>query len=514
MATHQVILHSFFKSCEVSFSQMSELNSFSTNNFIIYSLNLFTAIVTIFAYLIVYYKQEKYNIKTDFLKTLSRGLVLFVLNTIFTAAALLLRFIVVNKTLIIVLTLLAEVFGLLAILFFTMGIYNYLEISTVGVKKRSVKKTYKSNKNPELDDLYGVIEQILSNICISVQNFISPMALNNLVVKHIDIVGLRQDTYFDESGQFLFEKVKKRLDAEPKSKRAEMAIMICNYFLNEMHIFLTNLLQDKALDTIENNIRNVFNEHEPVVEKFKLDKKILHGFFSQFVSTGITSLDQLLGGFSKGTIVLLEGPPEADKDLLGYQFLYRNLVTDQDSILLTTKSSENLKKVARYFGWEFKSFMEQGQFSVIDAYTTQSKKISDYAEIHSQGVILAKPTKEGLEIGLRLATENKQSWITLCLYSDFLNTALMKGDIHAIYPFLNEFLGYMRRNNYVGMFSIDNTMFDTQTLASIEDLCDICIEMQSGDSTAVRLKKLPGVIKHRKWMGYYIDDNGISVNID
>ena len=125
----------------------------------------------------------------------------------------------------------------------------------------------KPQENRHHEDLYSLIQELMTEMALSVQNLIPPRSLNRLLVKHIDIVGLKRDDYFDDQGSFLIDKIIDRIEAEPRERRVEYAIMICNYFLNEFHIFLANIVGDRALETIEGVIKRVFDNYPHLVEK-------------------------------------------------------------------------------------------------------------------------------------------------------------------------------------------------------------------------------------------------------
>ena len=87
------------------------------------------------------------------------------------------------------------------------------------------------------------------------------------------------------------------------------------------------------------------------------------------VKTGILGLDELLdGGFTRGSCVLLCGPPGSGKTTLGMQYLYRGAVDygERGVFVTLNQPSEELIRSMSFFGMDFESLKEKDMFGIID----------------------------------------------------------------------------------------------------------------------------------------------------
>jgi KaiC/GvpD/RAD55 family RecA-like ATPase len=81
------------------------------------------------------------------------------------------------------------------------------------------------------------------------------------------------------------------------------------------------------------------------------------------VKTGVTGLDDLIsGGFPKGTITLISGPPGCGKTIFCCQFLYKGIEEGDQCLFLTLdKRVEGILTQARELGLEFQPAIDRGQ---------------------------------------------------------------------------------------------------------------------------------------------------------
>ncbi len=87
----------------------------------------------------------------------------------------------------------------------------------------------------------------------------------------------------------------------------------------------------------------------------------------QRVKTGITGLDDLLGGgLPKNTITLVSGPPGGGKTIVCYHFLYEGVKSGEKCLFLTLdKKVEGLLTQARELGFDFQPWIEKAQIKFL-----------------------------------------------------------------------------------------------------------------------------------------------------
>jgi circadian clock protein KaiC len=86
------------------------------------------------------------------------------------------------------------------------------------------------------------------------------------------------------------------------------------------------------------------------------------------VKTGIHGLDRILfGGFPRGNVVILAGPPGSGKTTLGLEFVYRGAREfDEPGIIVTFEvSTEKVVRDAAQFGWDLRELEQQGRVKII-----------------------------------------------------------------------------------------------------------------------------------------------------
>lgn len=87
------------------------------------------------------------------------------------------------------------------------------------------------------------------------------------------------------------------------------------------------------------------------------------------VKTGIPGLDELLdGGLTRGSCVLLCGPPGSGKTTFGLQYLYRGAVDygERGVYVTLNQPPEEVMRGVSLFGMDLKKLKGKGMFSIID----------------------------------------------------------------------------------------------------------------------------------------------------
>lgn len=95
----------------------------------------------------------------------------------------------------------------------------------------------------------------------------------------------------------------------------------------------------------------------------------------QFISTGIDELDNILGGFPKGSLIILAGNPGTGKTILSAKFLYRGAVEYNESgvYFSSAESKEIFFKTMRIYGFDFEKLEKEGKFNFLDFLASKEK---------------------------------------------------------------------------------------------------------------------------------------------
>ncbi|MFB6269494.1 MAG: RAD55 family ATPase [Halobacterium sp.] len=193
-----------------------------------------------------------------------------------------------------------------------------------------------------------------------------------------------------------------------------------------------------------------------------------------------------------GTNVLVEGPPMTGKRELGFDVLARGSRDGEGVIVVTTKDSAD--RVIE----DFRGHVDGGDpvIAVVDCVTKQqgmgTATESELVRYASSPVDL---TGIGIELSELLRALYQQRNITrnrILLHS--LSTLLMYSDLQTVFRFLHVFTGRVQSADALGVFVLDSSAHDEQTVSTLKQLFDGIItvrESESGEFEA-RLKGIGG----------------------
>src|SRR6056297_2621862 len=180
-----------------------------------------------------------------------------------------------------------------------------------------------------------------------------------------------------------------------------------------------------------------------------------------------------------GTNVLVEGPPMSGKRELGFQILAAGARNGEGSIFVTTK--DNADRVVEDFA-ELVGDVEP-VVGVVDCVTKQqgmgSATESELVRYASSPVDL---TGIGIELSELLRALYQQRNITrnrILLHS--LSTLLMYSDLQTVFRFLHVFTGRVQSADALGVFVVDSTAHDEQTVSTLKQLFDGVVSIQERD---------------------------------
>jgi len=95
----------------------------------------------------------------------------------------------------------------------------------------------------------------------------------------------------------------------------------------------------------------------------------------QFISTGVDGLDYILGGFPKGSLIILAGNPGTGKTILSAKFLYHGAVEYNESgvYFSSAESKEVFFKTMKIYGFDFEKLEREGKFNFLDFLAAKEK---------------------------------------------------------------------------------------------------------------------------------------------
>ena len=181
----------------------------------------------------------------------------------------------------------------------------------------------------------------------------------------------------------------------------------------------------------------------------------------------------------EGTNLLVEGPPMSGKRELGFQILADGVEHGEGAIVVTTKDSadrvlEDFAEVA---------VVENPTVGVVDCVTKQqgmgNRRESDLVRYASSPNDL---TGIGIELSelLRAFYEQRGARKNRILLHS-LSTLLMYSDLQTVFRFMHVFTGRVQSADALGVFVVDSTAHDEQTVSTLKQLFDGVISIQEHD---------------------------------
>ncbi len=183
-----------------------------------------------------------------------------------------------------------------------------------------------------------------------------------------------------------------------------------------------------------------------------------------------------------GTNVLIAGPSMAGKRTLAFDILRAGASRGEGSIVITTKdSAENVVE----------EFDPEATLGVVDCVSKQRgdeliddprvKYASSPVDMTGIGIKLSE-TLEEFHNG-RGVTHNR-----VLLHS--VSTLLMYSDLQTVFRFLHVFTGRIQSADALGLYVIDSTAHDEQTMNTLKQLFDGVVRLEQGDEPTVQVTGL------------------------
>ena len=197
-----------------------------------------------------------------------------------------------------------------------------------------------------------------------------------------------------------------------------------------------------------------------------------------------------------GTNLLVAGPPMTGKRELAFEILVHGSRRGDGTIVVTTKNSgEDVRERLR----ELLGSDERGPLGVVDCVSKQQ----GVNQVQSGGIAYASSPKDMTGIGIQLSEFLRRFYKDagvqrnrILLHS--LSTLLMYSNLQTVFRFLHVFTGRVQSADALGVFVIDSTAHDQQTMSTLQQLFDGQIEVREGDDGRSQLR-LRGVGEETDW---------------
>lgn len=186
-----------------------------------------------------------------------------------------------------------------------------------------------------------------------------------------------------------------------------------------------------------------------------------------------------------GTNILFTGPPLTGKRALCMDILAEGVESGEGAIVVTTKDSAD--RVLEDF--TTRTPYEGKPVAVVDCVTKQQGVAG---ALEDDRISYASSPVDMTGIGIQLSEflqafhqDRNIKRNRVMLHS--LSTLLMYSDLQTVFRFLHVFTGRIQSVDGLGLFCIDETAHDAQTLNTLKQLFDGVVQTEEGDEPQIRL---------------------------
>ena len=205
--------------------------------------------------------------------------------------------------------------------------------------------------------------------------------------------------------------------------------------------------------------------------------------------TGCRSLDEKLGGFRRGEIVLLLGPPLSGKKTFSRRFIAEGLRGGEGCVVCCANSTadEERRSLEEVYGGSVAEFMEDGRLVFIDLFSATIglpleegrgvKAVSSLSDLASYNVALRE---------VLAGMQRRELHIRLSF--DSLSTLLMYNPPQTVSRFLHILFGRLRSMRVTSLFLLEEA-HDANVISMIMGLCDSVVRIKTENSkTLIKLE--------------------------
>jgi KaiC/GvpD/RAD55 family RecA-like ATPase len=180
-----------------------------------------------------------------------------------------------------------------------------------------------------------------------------------------------------------------------------------------------------------------------------------------------------------GTNLLISGPPLTGKRDIAFDILASGSRANEGAVVVTTKDSADkvLEEYATYV-----PELDDVDIGVVDCVTKQ-RGVGDVMD--DPRVKYASSPVDMTGIGINLSEFLEEFYTVrgheqnrILLHS--VSTLLMYSDLQTVFRFLHVFTGRVQSSNGLGIYVIDSTAHDDQTMNTLKQLFDAVVDVTDG----------------------------------
>ena len=105
------------------------------------------------------------------------------------------------------------------------------------------------------------------------------------------------------------------------------------------------------------------------------------------IKTGISELDDIIGGFPAGKTIIITGDPGNGKTIFGLQFAYTNCLEGKKTVYVSTEEdAPELRQQGKSFGWNLEAIEKKGLLNFVELAGYRAMEIKTALSISLEAV--------------------------------------------------------------------------------------------------------------------------------
>jgi KaiC/GvpD/RAD55 family RecA-like ATPase len=228
-------------------------------------------------------------------------------------------------------------------------------------------------------------------------------------------------------------------------------------------------------------------------------------------SFGIKELDNAIEGIKGGSNILLIGPQLCGKEIILYNIMYHGAVLNENSIINVT-TRETAAHILEWFSGN-KLNLPLDRIGIIDCVT----KIPSSEVVMNKNIKIASNSVDLTGIGLKISQFFDEFFIKKKiqknqLHINSLSTFLKDSNAQNVFRFLHIITKRIKSIGGLGIYLIDGGMHDEQEIATLRQLFDGIIEIESEkDKNFIRIRVVGLSEKPTSWFEYEIEGTKLKL---
>jgi len=224
-------------------------------------------------------------------------------------------------------------------------------------------------------------------------------------------------------------------------------------------------------------VKNVLSEFGDVPLELGVMDEILFGALSPTISTGLDTVDSMLGGgIPRGENVVLKTSVGWEGELFTRRFIRETLLGGGGAlVVLASSTPEEFRSQMEKMGMDVKKYEKAGRLWIIDWYSHVKERVVGFERDGS--VIKTSQDLTNVSIAIDMAITGLKNVPTRVAVVEVLSPALLRFGFTPVYEFARSVGSKFKKNGFSAIFTVIQDMHTRETVHSISDVFPISIEL-------------------------------------